>query len=48
MLHLSEILMEDLQYKYIKNKNDKNVEMLLTRTYSLMYKIEAQNIYEVL
>ena len=46
ILDLSKVLMQDLQYNYIKNKYDGKADMLLTDTGSLMYKIEDENVYE--
>ena len=42
ILDLRKVLMEDLQYNYIKIKYGEKVEMLLRDTDSLMYKIEGK------
>ena len=39
--------MQDFHYKYIKNKHNVKAEMQLTDTDSDMYKIEAENMYEL-
>ena len=38
--------MQDFHYNYIKNKYGNKVGTFLTNTDSLMYKIEAENVYE--
>ena len=38
--------MQDFHYSYIKNKYGHEAEMLLTDTNSLIFKIEAENVYE--
>ena len=45
-LDLSEVLMQDSHYNYIKNQYGDKAEMLLTDTDSCMYKIEAENVYK--
>ena len=46
ILNLNEVLVQDFHYNYIKNKHVDKAEMWLLDTDSLMYKIEAENIYE--
>ena len=38
--------MQDFHYNYIKNKHVDTAEMWILDTDSIMYKIEAENIYE--
>ena len=38
--------MQDFHYNYIKDKNGDKAEMLITDSDSLMYKTEAENLYE--
>ena len=38
--------MQDIHYNYVKNKCGDKTQILMTDTKSLMYKIEAENIYE--
>ena len=45
-LDLSKVLMQDFHYNYIKNKYGHKVGTFLRNTDSLMYKIEAENVYE--
>ena len=46
MLDLNKVLIQNVYYNYIKFKYGDKVEMLLTDSDCLMYKIEAENIYE--
>ena len=46
ILDLSKVLMQNFHYNYIKNKYGDDAEMLLTDSDSLIYKIEARNVYE--
>ena len=39
--------MENFHYHFIKNKSDDIAEMLIANTDSLIYKIEAENVYNV-
>ena len=39
--------MQDFHYNYIKHEYDDKAEMFLTDTDSLMYKTEAENVYDV-
>ena len=48
ILDLSKVLMQDFDYNYIKNIYGDKFEMLLTNTDSLMYKVEAEKVYEEL
>ena len=45
ILNFSKVLLQDFQYNYIKNRNGKT-KMLLMNTNSLMYKIEAEIVFE--
>ena len=47
ILDLGKVLMQHFHYNYIKNKCDDKAEMFQTDTDSLMFEIEAENIYEV-
>ena len=38
--------MQDFHYNYIKDKNGDKAEMLITDSDGLMYKTEAENLYE--
>ena len=42
----NKILMQYFHYNYVKNEYGDKAEMLLTDNNSLMYKIEAENVYE--
>ena len=44
ILDLSKLLMDEFHYKYIKSKFDAN--LLFTDTYSLVYEIKTEDIYE--
>ena len=46
ILDLSKVLMQDFHHNYIKNKYGDKAEMLLRDSDSLIYKVEAENIYE--
>ena len=46
ILDLSKVLMQNFHYNYIKNKYGDDAEMLLTDSDSLIYNIEARNVYE--
>ena len=46
MLNLSKVLMQDFHCIYIKIKSCDKVEMLLADSDSLIYKIEAENVYD--
>ena len=48
ILDLSKVLVQDFDYNYIKNIYGDKFEMLLTNTDSLMYKVEAEKVYEEL
>ena len=48
IMNLTKVLIQDFHHNYIKNKYGIKAEMLLTDTDSFMYKIETENIYEVL
>ena len=38
--------MQDFHYNYTKNKYGDKAEKLLTNIFSLIYKVEAENVYE--
>ena len=38
--------MQEFHYNYTKNKYGVKAKILLTDSYSLIYKIEAENVYE--
>ena len=43
----TKLLMKDFHYNYSKNDYCSNVGMLLTDTDSVVYKIEAENAFDV-
>ena len=45
-LELSKVLMYEFHYDYIKNKYDNKSELLVTDTYSLLYEIKTEDVYE--
>ena len=46
ILELSEVLMYEFRFDYIKNKYGSNSRLLFTETDSLMYEIKIEDIYE--
>ena len=46
ILELSEVLMYEFHYDYIKNKYDNKSKLLFTDTDSLMYEIKTEDVYE--
>ena len=46
ILDLSKVLMQDFHYNCAKSKYDDKAAMFLTDTDSLIYKIEAENVFE--
>ena len=46
ILELSEVLMYEFDYDYIKNKYGSNSKLLFTDTNSLMYEIKTKDVYE--
>ena len=46
MLQLSNVLMYEFHYDYIKNKYSNNSRLLFTDTDSLMYEIKTEDVYE--
>ena len=46
MLDLSKVLMQEFHHNFIKSKYGNKANILLTGTHSLIYKIEAKNVYE--
>ena len=45
ILELSEVLMHEFHYDYIKNKRGNNSRLLFTDTDSLMYEIKIEDVY---
>ena len=43
---LSEVLMSEFHFDYIKNKYGNNSKLLFTDTDSLMYEIRTEDVYE--
>ena len=46
ILGLSKVLMYELRYDYIKNKNGNNSRLLFANTDSLMHEIKTEDVYE--
>ena len=46
VLELSNVLMYEFHYDYIKNKYGNNSRQLFTDTDSLMYEIKTEDVYE--
>ena len=46
ILELSNVLMYEFHYDYIKNKYDYDSRLLFTNTDSLMYEIKTEAVYE--
>ena len=46
ILELSNVLMYEFHYDYIKNKYGNNSRQLFTDTDSLMYEIKTEDVYE--
>ena len=46
ILDLSNVLMYEFHYEYIKNEYGNNSRLLFTDTDSLMYKIKTEDVYE--
>ena len=46
ILELSKVLMYKFHYDYIKNKYGNNSKLLFIDTYSLMYEIKIEGVYE--
>ena len=45
ILGLSKVLMYELRYDYIKNKNGNNSRLLFVNTDSLMHEIKTEDVY---
>ena len=46
ILELNKVLLCGFHYDYIKNKYANKSKLLLTDTYSLMYEIKTEDVYE--
>ena len=46
ILKLTTILMYEFNYSYIKNKYGKKSKLLFTDTYSSMYEIKTEDVYQ--